>query len=300
MVGRRADHENVFLPINLELIRKCVRENLALPEHGGCACPAQGQPSVETAMHAVLPHRIVMHVHSVNSIAVAVRQDAEQFLHRQLVGMPWAWVPYAASGKPLAAAIDRAQRNHTDAQIFILGNHGLVIAGDSCSEVESLLECAEARLAVRPRAVPAKDEHSLREVAKRSEWVLPQSEQVHALGTDPVAQAILSAGVLYPCQAIFLHGSKPWVFPEQAETENCQVDPHRPAWPFLILQGKGVLVSQEMSDAEYETLVGLAEVVLRLVRCCPVRYLTTAEASLTGGVYRAIARSSSSQIRRPG
>ena len=32
--------------------------------------------SIETAMHAVLPHRVVLHVHSVNTIAWAVRQDA--------------------------------------------------------------------------------------------------------------------------------------------------------------------------------------------------------------------------------
>src|ERR1019366_1279525 len=50
--------------------------------------------SVETAMHAVLPHSVVLHVHSVNTIAWAVRRDGPSELAARLEGIDWAWIPY--------------------------------------------------------------------------------------------------------------------------------------------------------------------------------------------------------------
>src|SRR5579864_8312818 len=81
------------------------------------------EASVETAMHAVLPHRVVMHVHSVNTIAWAVRKDAALQLQRQLDGLRWQWISYVASGLPLSEAIERALFARPDTDVFVLGNH---------------------------------------------------------------------------------------------------------------------------------------------------------------------------------
>ena len=39
--------------------------------------PAGLRPSIETSLHALLPHRFVVHTHSVRTIAIAIRKDAE-------------------------------------------------------------------------------------------------------------------------------------------------------------------------------------------------------------------------------
>ena len=72
--------------------------------------PAERYPraSLETAMHAALPHRMVLHVHCVNTIAWAVRSDAPMQLQRRLAGLRWQWIPYVASGLPLSREIERA------------------------------------------------------------------------------------------------------------------------------------------------------------------------------------------------
>jgi rhamnose utilization protein RhaD (predicted bifunctional aldolase and dehydrogenase) len=59
-------------------------------------------------MHAVLPQRVIIHVHSVNTIAWAVRQDGRARLTERLAGVPWQWIPYVPSGLPLARAIENA------------------------------------------------------------------------------------------------------------------------------------------------------------------------------------------------
>jgi hypothetical protein len=41
---------------------------------------------------------------------------------------------------------------------------------------------------------------------------LPEDNAVHALGTDAISQAILSGGLLYPCQAVLSNSNAPTLF----------------------------------------------------------------------------------------
>ncbi len=45
------------------------------------------RPSIETSVHALMPHRIVVHVHCVNTIAWAIRGDAEAAPRRAVAGV---------------------------------------------------------------------------------------------------------------------------------------------------------------------------------------------------------------------
>src|SRR5947209_3956078 len=113
--------DDILVPLDLEQVSMdCMRRDID---------PSERYPraSVETAMHATLPHRFVLHVHCVNTIAWAVRRDGPIQLRARLEGMRWQWVPYTASGLPLACAIERALRERPGADVFVLGNHGLVI-----------------------------------------------------------------------------------------------------------------------------------------------------------------------------
>src|SRR5256885_4911447 len=73
-----------------------------------CAPKDELRPSIETAMHAVLRHRVVIHVHSINAIAWAIRVDGPGQLRERLAGLHWQWIPYTASGIPLARQIEKA------------------------------------------------------------------------------------------------------------------------------------------------------------------------------------------------
>jgi ribulose-5-phosphate 4-epimerase/fuculose-1-phosphate aldolase len=233
--------------------------------------------SLETAMHAVLPQRVVVHVHCVNTIAWAVRSDARTHLQERLAGLRWHWIPYVASGLPLSREIQGALTAR-DAEVFILGNHGLVIAGEDCKEVEDLLGEVGRRLAIRPRQAHPADYTALAEISEGSPWDLPDDDAVHGLGTDKLSQAVLSGGLLYPCQAIFSNSNTPAPFraipcpdfPGQGETQYRD-------WPFLMIEGRGVLVHKSMMPGERAMLSGLAQVVQRIPASAPLRYLTEAE-----------------------
>jgi rhamnose utilization protein RhaD (predicted bifunctional aldolase and dehydrogenase) len=57
-----AVHEDIFIPLDLAEVRKCLKQR-------GDPAELNARASIETAMHAVMPHRVVLHIHSVDAIA---------------------------------------------------------------------------------------------------------------------------------------------------------------------------------------------------------------------------------------
>ena len=269
--GGAAAENEILIPLDLaDVHRECLQLDLDPAEFYAGA-------SLETAMHAVLPHPVVLHVHCVNTIAWAVRSDARMQLQHRLDGLPWHWIPYVESGLPLARAVRKAL-SAGDADIFVLGNHGLVIGAKTCRAAEHLLSEVGRRLGVAPRQAHPADYTVLAEASKGSLWDLPDDDAVHALATDPVSRVILAGGLLYPCQAIFSNSSTPALF----RSIPCSASPDQWASryhnrPLLIIEGRGVLIDRSMPSAECAMISGLAQVLQRIPASAPIRYLTEAE-----------------------
>jgi len=271
----QAEADDFLVAIELAKAKRCLREN-AISEIG-TKCPGGLRASIETPMHAVLPHKVVVHVHSVNTIAWAVRQDGPRQLRARLCGVPWQWIPYTRSGASLAREIERALSRFPETNVFVLGNHGLVVCGSCCASAERLLAEVEQRLAIEPRPAPEPKYALLKQASSRSSWHLPACACVHALATDHICRRIVSGGVLYPCQAIFLPGIMPVVGSSLPQREpGC--GPGHPTQPVLLMiENQGVLASEHMTRAAGEMLVGLANVVQRIAASAPLRYLRASE-----------------------
>lgn len=282
---REAADDDFLVPVSLTTAMQYFRHGLDIPETA--ATCGNGRPSIETAMHAVLPHRVVVHVHSVNAIAWAVRQDGPEKLSACLRDLNWKWIPYTPSGISLARSIHAAVSACPETNIFVLGNHGLVVCEDSCRSAEGLLAVVESRLAITPRTAPKPHVGLLARGCSESGWSLPTCREVHALATDRLSRQILSAGVLYPCQAMFFPDTVPRLTSSLNESRGQE---HRPA-SVLFIDGGGVLCSKQITPAELEVLRGLAEVLQRIDQFAPVRYLTGSEVSqvLNGPAYQGTA-----------
>ena len=271
----RANQEQILIPIELAEAKVTV-------EQGGEIAPRQisgneMRPSIETAMHAVLPHRVVIHVHSINTIAWAIRSDGIEELTARLHGLHWQWIPYAASGIPLAREIESAMAREKETDVFILANHGLVVCGQNCAATEELLCEVERRLAISARPFPVPDSAVLRNIARFSGWQYPDYDSLHALGTDKAALKILKGGVLYPCQAIFL-GLEALTLPPTfaASKLKARLTGGEPP-SFVVVERSGVMLNEKMTGAERATLIGLMEVVRRTAESAQLRYLTREE-----------------------
>lgn len=263
-----AKTDEIMIPVDLSETRRRIELNIDPAGQTAVVNGRQLGTSVETAMHAVLPWSVVLHVHSVNTIAWAVRRDGAAGIAERLQGIEWQWIPYVASGMPLARAIQQALVRDPRTRVLVLANHGLVVCGESCEAAEALLNEVENRVALAPRNTPSPNWQRLAQMAGESSWELPHSYAVHSLATDEVARRAIAAGILYPCQAIFLT-AEARVLPRTTSAADLMAFPE----PFAPIEDTGVLVRANAHPAQSATLDGLAEVVRRIPDSAPVQYL---------------------------
>src|SRR5260370_854128 len=247
-----AMEEEMFLPAPLADILNFMDGNREYIEEYTTASGTTLRPSVETSMHAVLPHRVVVHVHSVRTIAWAVRKDAPASLSNRLAGLRWEWVPYVHPGLVLGKEIRARLDSKPD--VLILGNHGLIVAADDCDSAESLLQDVERRLDSPVRALPAADVGGLDRMVPDGYRIAPDPE-VHPLAMDAFSRQVATPGTLFPDQCVYL-GSK-----------------------VLVIAGKGVLVANDLNRAGREVLIAVKRIIERLDASVPVHFLEPAEVS---------------------
>ncbi|HUO91682.1 MAG TPA: bifunctional aldolase/short-chain dehydrogenase [Rhizomicrobium sp.] len=107
-------------------------------------------PSVETLLHAFLPHKVIDHTHSTAVLALTDQPDGEAIC-RDVFGKRVAYVPYTIPGFALAKSVADVFDKNRDVEGMILLQHGIFTFGDSAKQsYERMIEMvtlAEERLA---------------------------------------------------------------------------------------------------------------------------------------------------------
>ena len=118
--------------------------------------PAAPNPSVETLLHAFLPHKFVDHTHSTAVLSLVDQPDGEAICAEVYDGRA-SVVPYIMPGFALAKAAADVFDQATDVEGLILHKHGIFTFGDSAREAYermiALVTRAEERLARNRKAV---------------------------------------------------------------------------------------------------------------------------------------------------
>ncbi len=223
--------------------------------------PSGLRPSIETSVHGLMPQRAVVHVHCVNTIALAIRSDAQVEAARLLKAFTWAFVPYARPGQQLCRAIRKAM--HPGVDVLILGNHGLVVAADTVAAAEALLQRVTQALALPVRAVGAGDVEGLNALAAAGDYRLPDDPACHNAALDPLSVELGCTGVFYPDHVVFLGTHVP-PSPE-------------PGAAALAIPRKGVLVRKDAKPSVEPMLRCLGEVFRRVPHGAALRPLTSEE-----------------------
>ena len=117
-------------------------------------------PSVETLLHAFLPHKFIDHVHSTAVLALTDQPDNKALVH-DVYGDRVAYVPYTIPGFALAKAVADIFYKHPKAEGLILLQHGIFTMGDTASQAYGrmieFVTMAEERLKLqRKTIVPGK------------------------------------------------------------------------------------------------------------------------------------------------
>ena len=90
-------------------------------------------PSVETLLHAFLPHKFIDHVHSTAVLALTDQPDNKALVH-EVYGDRVAYVPYTIPGFALAKAVAEVFDKHPKAEGLVLLQHGIFTMGDTAEQ----------------------------------------------------------------------------------------------------------------------------------------------------------------------
>ena len=124
--------------LELKKLNKLDDENMVAVQRQNLLNPKSPIPSVETLLHAFIPHKYIDHTHSLALLALANQPNAED-LCKKIFGSKVAIVPYVMPGFDLAIEASKAfekasieaREKQIDLEGMVLINHGLFSFGDT-------------------------------------------------------------------------------------------------------------------------------------------------------------------------
>ena len=199
-----AARESIFLPVDLcHLQDSLARGDFAVVPR--ILADTSLRPSIETLLHGLMPHPLVLHLHPVEILAHLVRRDADDILGARLpLAVRWASVAYAKPGAALARALAEALASKPGTDAIFMHNHGIVIGGESVDDVAEILDTLSKALAIAPRVSKVAPPVELQTAAPHG------YQRVHDSGIDQLARdpwlfdGLARAWALYPEQVVFL------------------------------------------------------------------------------------------------
>lgn len=258
-----AEKEDIFIPVDLVGIKSEIakRNFLAAPVVVG---DVKLKPSIETMLHALMPHRVVIHLHAIEILAHLVRRDFEEYFNSSLDKIcSFGVVDYYKPGADLALAVDAALKERPSTDVIFLKNHGVVIGGENVNDVHKTLCKITEPLITEP--VIRKSDCNF--ISKAPNFFLDQYEAVadpcvQQLALDPMLFSGLKRNwALYPDHVVFL-GPKAYTFQSWSEFE--AVTLRYGLFPeLLFVGGEGVFAKKSFTKAKKEQLRCYFDVMVR-------------------------------------
>lgn len=236
-----------------------------------------GRPSIEASLHGIIPERIVVHLHSVDALAVLVQEAASEMVSDLFASLEgWALIPYARPGVELTRKMSASLRDRGSAWAYFLMNHGIVVGGSTIGEVEDRLSQVLERFASASSEFCAVDHlevpvHRRVVCADIRKLEHPDLEWL----VDERSREYLEANwALYPDHVVFLGGS--------AQVVNSWDDLRRALGgstgkSLAIWPHEGMFVNNDWTDFAEEQLLCFAQVLKRQSSLAPLRTLSTSQ-----------------------
>jgi rhamnose utilization protein RhaD (predicted bifunctional aldolase and dehydrogenase) len=258
-----AESKEIFVPVNLPHLQDALAQQdfSVKPE---MASSSGLRPSIETLLHALMPHRVVVHLHAVEILAHLVRINARQKL-QGLVGnaVKWIFVDYFKPGADLAREVFEGLKNRPDADVVFMGNHGVVIGGANVDDVANTLHTLIFKLKAKSPLSEPEGWPATRQSDFLTRGYIPCGDrQVNLLAIkDELISRLRHEWALYPDHVVFLGAEanileRNFRMIELDERARCKP-------PFIIAVGDGVYESSAITPAQKAQLRCYFDVVVR-------------------------------------
>ncbi len=259
----QAESNEIFIPVNLMNLQKALSEEdfLVKPEVVGITTL---RPSIETLLHALMPHRVVVHLHAVQILAHLVQYNSKEKI-KNIIGneVKWVYVDYYKPGAELAKAVYEEIAIRPNADVVFMGSHGLVIGGDTVIDVYNNLMTLISKFEKnRPKSLP-RIRSSVHEQDFRENGYVPcDDEELTLLVNRPdLINRLRYDWALYPDHVVFL-GAKAIIFEKNFELHQLHKAKENKQ-PFIFVCGDTIYQDTRVTQSQKIQLRCYYEVVIR-------------------------------------
>lgn len=274
-----AEHAEIFVPVALSPLREALSRGDFDVAPQVIGTRGALRPSIETLLHALMPQRVVVHLHAVEVLTHLV-QDGHEARLRDLVGDSFAWatVGYHKPGPRLAQAVRAAVTAEPCPSVLFLANHGVVIGGEDVATVDAILTRLVSLFATSPRdgRRPACPPEPVVEPSRGLTFIASDDAFVQQLATHPECYARLARDwALYPDHVVFLG---PEAFAFEARDDFLRwMERSAVAIDVAFVRDVGVFIKREASPAVHAQLRCYADILSRLPATATTRPLSARE-----------------------
>ena len=242
-----ADDQNMFVTLDFAKARKLAGKG-AEDFASAIVGKTELRPSIETAMHALMPQPCVIHTHPVSLIARSVMGED--------VNLPV--IEYCQPGAPLAKAMAK-QIGSDGSDAVLLANHGLVVG----AETPDIAARTTRELALRYELPVNLSPVGVAPLPKLSGFTPLAHPLANAVACTPDSWRVLCEGALVPDQVVYLGGPACIADNEDSLPEALRAYARRTGTRpgLLIIRNTGTWISDTASAgalALAQMLVGLA------------------------------------------
>jgi len=253
-----AEKEDIFVPVNLRNILKEIAKFNYLVDIRALAS-SELRPSIETILHALMPYKVVLHIHPVEILPYLVTENYEELISSIIEdSYNSAYVNYKKPGPDLAQAVSEIFLNSPDVQILFLQNHGIVIGGADIDEIGEILDFLKS---LTKNSLIREDNSTVsvdKDNIPTDYQVIPDKKINHLVRNDIYFYHTKFNWALYPDHIVFLGGSS-FCYEDINEF---LLSEERPG--LIFIKGVGVFTREKLNLAQLAQLRCYYDVVCRL------------------------------------
>lgn len=272
-----AKREEIFVKVDLKDLREQIK-NQNFDSSPKMLFESDLRPSIETIMHALMPQKVVVHLHAIEPLALLVRKNCEVELKERMTRYKFDWllVDYVKPGKLLAAEIHSALLSKPKADIIFLKNHGIVLAANSVGDLENKLDEINQLFQSNNTWKSSDDFIQIKNTSNSLKgYRLVEDESIQSMVWDEKLFSYLqNFWILYPDHVVFL-GPKPFLYESLEEFKNFELNAEMPE--LIFIKNVGVYAKETFNDTKFIQLKCYYEILTRQKSRSEIRSLTHLE-----------------------
>ena len=225
--------------------------------------PGSLKPSIETLLHALMPHPVVVHLHAVEVLAHLVREtfelsdypDFDTTLNARVVN-------YFKPGADLAKGVADQLENSNQTRVIFLKSHGIILGGESIEEIDNLLSYVTKFFRTQPVHFGPMEVPLPISLVCGATFNPVSDVRLHELSLNPeLITRIKESWALYPDHVVFM-GAQAHIF-ESREDAQRQLSACEELPDVIFIKGAGTFTSEKISKAKSAQLTCYYDVIKR-------------------------------------